>query len=692
MSAEKSLLISADFGIENYLAKDSRILYDIVFSTKHIGRVIDFFMYESSSFFSNTDESSDVEQRFRQIMELAIFNGWRNYRTDEKPKCIEMEVGWDTDKLILSVTASFNSQLNPIDLSKNYEINEQTDITFRIRKMLSYIKDIADELVIRHCKDSGRIQIISSLSKTKSSEKKYDYVDVTVETLLPSKGKKISRLEHLANANVDQFNKDSINQDAKAFPQLLVNNTAEKPVDLSQEDWLKHVQGQSEAQENNTIRIKGVTDTQKDEIVKISSSSESNESEVVVKSDTGLLSLDEALNIGGSESTSTSDSKTIISGTGTTEKGILGTGLEFELEKIAKESVSDLRHELGSIEEKIVQDAFSPLFEKSIRGIYEKYLNEVNHILKMKGLDKEEEIVFSGVTPDKLEQDLDNVMISYSKKLENVNSSEDAKKIVSEMFAELQKEKGEFNKKVRQIDADQRKRELEMRTFETMMKEQVRKKDETIRQRELSLEKAKESLTNALGTISRLKSEMGNSNHADTVKKLMIAEKTLAVTKENNDKNVKRIEEIQVKWMKDSTEKAEMQKELMMKQKQLGDLQNRLNNALNSKGADRAAEASQKTIDTLKLQLKQLQEKLTSANAAAAKAAQQATQDAKKSANKGDDNEFKHKYDQANKMLKATKDENEKLKKKSDDLRLAETQLKVEIGKLQAQIKSLLKK
>lgn len=698
MSAEKATIISADFGIESLLSKNSKILYDSVYSTRHIGRVIDFFLYENQLFYKDNTNSVEIEHKMRSVLELSTFNAWRNYRSNETVKCVDFEVGADQDKLIISITSSFNSELVGIDIS-NTQLQESTltEEVNRIRFFHKVLNENSDKMIVRYNKVAGRMQCVYFFYKNNSSlnkEKKYQFFEVSPETLMPAKEINNSQQEHLATANVDAFNKDAINSQKSTMPNLslVANLETNKPVDLNGVDWLAHVQGQGQSVDNDEIRIKGVTENRKDEKLKISGGSDQSQDDTkVFKSDTGLISLDDELNL-GADNNAADTSKTVISTRENASDVQLGSQIEQDLEKIAKEVIVDLRHELGSVDSNIVQEQYSEIFNKASAIIFEKYLSEVKHILKIKGLDQDNNIVISGVSSEDLDKKLDEVIIGYSKKIDNLSNGADAKELVKEMFAELQKEKGEFNKKVREYESDQKKRELAFKTLETTLKEQLRRKDEALKQKDLSLEKAKESLTNALGTIGRLKSEGTNSDQAETLKKLMVAEKMLAVTKESNDKNAKRLEEVQAKWMKESSERAALAKELAMKQKQIGDLQNRLNNALSNKEADRAAEANQKVIDGFKLQIKQLQEKVQIANAAAAKATQQAAQDSKKVVNKADDNEFKHKYDQASKLLKATKEDNEKLKKKADDLRLSETQLKVEIGKLQAQIKSLLKK
>ncbi len=658
MSAvEKTTIMSADFGIEDMLSKESRVLFETVFSTRHIGRVIDFFMFESQVYFKTFKDSAEMEQKFRQILEMGIFNVWRNYRKTETVKSIELEVGWDKDNLYIGITGSFEPGLKGLNLSEAEDANLDS---LRVRSMLKIIQGLSDEFIIRQNSISGRIQVIAGLQSNPTTEKLFQYVTVDPESLMPARNVKMITPEALADANIAGFVQDS--NGAKQEP------TSELTGNLSGEDWLVNVQAKNQMDENENVRIAGVTDIQNDA----------------------------ALNIGGSSALASTDEQIKVRGARDSADGSLDSECEQNLETIAKEVIQELRTELSEVEPSLVQDQFNEIFIEGSRAVFDRYAAEIKHIIKMQGLNGgSSKMELQGINSneaDQADKAMNDVMQSYTKRLEGVTNAGDAKEVVREMFAELQKEKGEFNRKMRAFESDQKKRELELKTIEQTLKEQLRRKDETLRQKELSAVKTKEALTNALRTISRLKTESSSSDKGELMKKLMVSEKLLSVTKESNEKNVKRLEDIQQRWIKESNERASLSKELAMKEKQIADLQNRLNNVISNKGADRLAEANQKTMDSLKSQIKQLQEKLAAANAAVAKAAQAATQDNKKAVNQSADNESKHKLEQTNKILKVMKDDNEKLKKKSEELRMSETKLKVEVGKLQAQIKALLKK
>ncbi|MBI3555156.1 MAG: hypothetical protein HY074_02690, partial [Deltaproteobacteria bacterium] len=148
------------FGVEELLASDAQVYFENIFSTRHIGRVVDFMLFQCQPFIQAAGDPADAEYRFRHMIELAIFNAWVNYREGERSKCVELEFGWDKQRLIISAThiaaagvGGFVPGGEPAD-----------EISGRMQKMLAQVQQLADGLIVRHDPVSGRIQAIAFLA------------------------------------------------------------------------------------------------------------------------------------------------------------------------------------------------------------------------------------------------------------------------------------------------------------------------------------------------------------------------------------------------------------------------------------------------------------------------------------------------------------------------------------------------
>src|SRR4051812_32309405 len=60
------------FGMEELLGVNARSLFENLFSTRHLGRVLDFFLFESRAFVDGSSDPVGIEYRVRQILELGV--------------------------------------------------------------------------------------------------------------------------------------------------------------------------------------------------------------------------------------------------------------------------------------------------------------------------------------------------------------------------------------------------------------------------------------------------------------------------------------------------------------------------------------------------------------------------------------------------------------------------------------------
>src|SRR5690349_18779066 len=105
MSAEKILQSRHDefLGVESLLKPEARIVYETLFNMRHAGRVIDLILHEARDFLARSPAPEEAAARVRHCLELAVMSAWVNYRGGEQSRSLEIEAGWDDERLVISV-------------------------------------------------------------------------------------------------------------------------------------------------------------------------------------------------------------------------------------------------------------------------------------------------------------------------------------------------------------------------------------------------------------------------------------------------------------------------------------------------------------------------------------------------------------------------------------------------------------
>ncbi len=693
MSDMKAIALKTDFGIEDLLKAKSRVIFENIFSTRHIGRVMDFFLFEAQPFFKSAGDMGFFEYRFRHALELGIFNAWSNYRRDEAVKCVEVEVGWDESRLVLAFTHSVDAGVTGFAPGST----PSNETAARMQKMLEQIQQLCDGLLVRYSPQSGRVQVIAFLSAAEAAAKEEpEFFEVTPASIGKTRGEAASAVpEPLSEGKVDAFLADE-KQDGMprkrprgaVAPAAGESETTVSGVDLTEQDWLTRVAGEH-AEAEGATKVGGVKDQTPEELVKLKSDERADEDSKVVISGEAEPDVDEAETLKKVEENVQLISDSIRS-------DIVAAFPDFAIDKYkefyrkATETISS--NYINTIQNlkqvhKIELEAKVKLYKERVQALSAR-IDE----LRLKAgedpsIDREgdaapiEEIATDG--------DFDSIISEYSRALEGGDVPDAAKTWARSLIDGMKKERGEFSHRVKEFEARARKLEFDFKGKETGLKELLRVKDELLKQRELSLEKTKESLGNTLGTLEKMRAMEKISDKGELAGKLMTAEKMLSFANENAERASKKLEETHQKWMAELNARAVFQKEVSSKGRQVEDLQRKLEVALRSKGESGKAggDVSQRVIETLKGQNRLLQDKLTAANANIAKA-NAMSMEAKRTGVAGGDAESRYKLEQSSKLIRALKEEADRFHKKYDETRMSETKLRVEIARLQVQLKA----
>ncbi len=782
MIEANQIVRQSKFGIEELLRANARVLYEYFFSTRHVGRVLDFLFYEAKDALAAVDDGEVLEYRVRQILETSIFNGFANYRTGEKSKCIEIEYGWDDVRMITS--AVFWVEQTCAGFMPGEKPND--GVAGRIQKFIENISTLADEVVVRFDPRSGRFQIvgiINTAGNDVATKKAIDYVDVSA--LSPSEDGNSTHStqtaastvqpEALSAADIKDFTEDEKKferergrlthvKEAEEEKQAVIEarvheleerkrkkamldrrstgSTVEDPEIISRErrshenladlefrDREKPSKGTAfsfvehlEKQANDQIETKKrtalgerdrqlIADTSSD-VIRVrggGSESEQDGPEVVLK--TERLSTDEeAVSVGAIDRINTRDDFLTVKNLSidlskAPVESPLSEKENEDVEEVLQLLLKAVRAELVVVLGDMPEDRFEEIFRTISIRLRETFLQGIHHITRVRNIQlvtkirhyKEQLSLMSG-NLESVKAQLEEAKATVKETPVATDSgptNQTGQAMSKGLLQDVVREKAALNEKVRQIDDHLRKREFDFRTLEASMVEQIRLKDEGVKQKQFAVEKMKEMMTTMMENLERYKKLVATSvSEAEMKMKFAASEKLLASAKESNEKLTKRTDELQKKWSEEFTARSQAQEELSRTKRHFEEFQRRTSEAsLKSVDTRELAEVTTardraiKQGEELRRQNKELQEKLNALMGSGSKVAAGKQPGAAK-AGETTDAESRHKLEHAAKLNKALQEELSRQKKRFDDLKLEETKLRVEVAKLQNQLKN----
>lgn len=731
MSDAAKALARPAFGVEGLLEKGSKSFFERLFTTRHMGRVIDFFLFEAAGFLDRTPNSTELEKRIRSSFEMLVFASWAYFRKNEVSKWIELEVGWDKGKFVLSVVSYIETGLKGI--FPNDETQPNTEAARAIRAFLSEVQKFSNGLMVRYHPKSGRVQFIVIFLPNLAGNFKTEYLDLTeasseqIALLTPMRDAPTA----LAAARLPQF----LASEAEAGtpkdlpPPAEPEDTFAAEIAKISEDLVR-IRGRAQKEDGDEKTVGG-GDKKNADIMRIQGSKEHIKDEIIRVKGFGV-GKEKGTKVGGGSSSV--DGQTTVDANGeelpAEQHSVAGGKSEQEeVDESVQLVMNAMRGDLTDVTKGMNEDEFQEMYRKIAENVRENYSQTLHHLLRMRSISAVSKVKALKTELDEAQQKIaqlqqDPVLEAAAKPVKaSVLSKEiegqDGKfqDVVSKFkgavetgkipaaaqewakgfMEEMLKERGQFNDRVREVERFLRKKEHDYKVQVTSFQEQLRLKEEDVKQREFALKKTKESLSAAMATLERIKSQtQSKSDQASLNHKLYTAEKLLAVAKENNERITKRLEESQARWNAEFSSRSAAQQDLSKANRQIEELKKQVSQADPSKtAADTAAriqnfkdsEANNKLVETLKKQNKELQSKLTAAtNKGAASAAAAAKN--KGGSSEADVSQLKFKLEHSNKVIKSMKDELDRYKKRFDELKLAETKLKVEVSKLQSQVKT----
>ncbi|MGE4233873.1 MAG: hypothetical protein AB7F43_11140 [Bacteriovoracia bacterium] len=664
---------TSDFHIEQLLKEDGQLIYENLFSTKHLGRVLDFVVFEISSNQSYLNEG-ELEYRLREVLQLCFFNGWNSYRDGESTKCIQVEVGWDSERIIVYASHLVNMGLKNILGEGESNLQDVSASEFKVREMVQKIQAYSDGIVVRHETHLGKFNLICFLDRQRRESPTAEYIEFQSE-------KDFSGASQGEATKRKLVPKTLADKDLQGFTEgekiAIQSSESEKPT--LDKGWLRGIMAKitsrkDEGEESQTPEEPSYLSPQ----LVINEKKEGEGEELAV--DQGWLQ-----NIMGRvrkkpeshENKVLDDERILVEGSGE-------TGLEVDNEKISvaggTEHITDEANLVKGSGEQVQDEELlrikgtgeqeqddETLF---IKGSRENAQNEDTLVIKGgRQKPQDEQVVLIRGWQEKNEENevrFSNSMKHYQQDIVEGKVHDSAKAWAESLMQDIVKDRAALNELTKENIKYVKKKELEFDTEIKALKEKLRQKEEELQKSYSSLEHSKKMLSIMSSKIDQ------NSPDANRVQT-------------SNDPSKQ--EEMYKKLLKTSKERYERSEE------RLSDMHRKLNAEIIAK------QALQQDLTKQKQHVEVITRRFTELKEQFAKKGAQAQQEAKGQAgaqnqekkSKFNEGELKHKLDQANRLIALLRDDIAKQKKRFDDLKLNEANLKVEVSKLQRQLKELAK-
>lgn len=743
------------FEIEKALDRKARVYFEKIFSTRHVGRVIDFMLFQAREFLEASGESAaQAEHRLRQVVELAIFNGWTNYRKGDARKCIEIEFGWDKKRLV--VVVAFYAENGVGGFLPRAKHKPQNLASARMAKMFAHIQSNSDGLIVRHEQQSGRIETIAFIALDEAEHVK-EPILVEVKELQADAAPAADDAgvpQSLSKGELEGFEDGDV-----AAPAFVAKS---KPADDDEGKTQRGPADLGAVKETSTLVASPGGEKIESKILsgKVQSTPKRDETEMRVKGgmasdvDQTVMrvktlaspgkSNEEMLKISDhAQETVSGDQAKLVLGTGGGPSGTEATGREKELleqvellksevhalksghaataDPTATAFLRDLSSSSAVVEKNSTADDKTdtengvddsmPTRREQLLIEQGKVLQEQIHKLrdeKQKLLDalvaeksRAKSAVVASPSSDAAKQPtIDDD--SYSRELKRYQNALDKGEVpdaaqtwARDLMALVLRERAELRNRTKEIDALLRRREHEFKTKEIALGEQVKMLEAQLKQRDMALEKSKETQSSLSETLGKLKAESaGDQGKFELARRLVTTERSLATEKESLDRLQKRADELQRKAVEDAAQRNALLSENTKLKKQVEEAQRR--SAQQAQGEESKGptaelhtlieqrDKAQRLAEELKRQIRELQTKLAAATPVG-KVSQTQVKDGKVLSIQTEV-ELKHKLEITERLVKNQKEELDRSKKRFDELKTAESKLKLEVNKLHAEL------
>jgi hypothetical protein len=629
------------FGIAGLLGEECHIFYDNLFTTRHVGRISDLLS-------ARLKRAGPDELRLRAMILFSVFEAYRTKAKVDPRSPMTVEVGIDAEKIAVGVGFRLPLGIKTEGIPDRIESGEPEG---PFEELIFDLDSQADQVVLRLQPKTGRIELVALMGIVGK-------MDATA--LSEKKPVEVVSFDEPQEAPTAKFYIQLGDMD---YPQLLRDDAPGKNL-----PGISTGRVLAKTATEEVIRISGTTQKIKDDIIKIAGSGSAETQDQTVFKVSGTEGYIEKIKelearIAELEEDAGDDGDS----EGVTER----VGGLFKKVWPFRKSEADEPSEEEKKEEAQDADDEEPVAEASDEG--EEDSNEEQEEAKessAKKKSKNESDDESKKQADATESAANNLIVEISggrldrtlakaqKEATEIAKDSRAKKWVDGLMEELVQEKSRLHEMAKKLNQSIRQKEFSFRNQLQGMQEELRRRDDMIKQKNSALSRTKDQLAQANINMERVKSSTSSSgDDAHYKQKYTLNQKVLETVKNENELLRKKNDEIKLKLD---------QLSVKTRGPSFQDLQ-----AMQQK-----AERLQRQLEEFKRSNAALNEKVNELQSA-------------KKAKAGDPDDLKKRLDASVKIATIAQKESDQLRLRVEELQVEDGRLKKELEKAYADLKAL---
>ncbi len=592
------------FGVAGLLSEEAKVYYNSLFSTRHVGRVSDLIA-------ANLRGAGLDELRVRSLVLFSTFEVFRSQveaaaqASDLRlPEPLVIECGVDDDKIAVGVSFIMPEGGFPTfkGLAERIGSGKATGI---FEELLVELYNKSDRLVVRGQKGTRRVELVALLGIPGQMDEaalaeKAPVAIVTIADGFSGDSPKPASYIELGDLDYPELLKDSppgVNAPAVSAGAALVLGVSEIEESVrvrgkTDSDTTVNRIGGAKAEEESVVRIKGGgAETTDQSVIRVSGGN----TEVADRSEMRVVSGNDSVRVMELEiQIRELEEKLRRQQTQGQAQGVEGEGDESAA-TTPKEKIQDILKKVKRVwpfsrknddedededddsdesddEDNDSDDATASGEAESSDEDEEEEVVVTKKGKKKKVVVEEEEAPLEATTSaassaafgetdaatraiiaefqtEKLDQTLEKAQ-KEAAEIKAEMGSPRAKRWVDGLMQELVQEKARLHEASKKLNSTMRSRELEFRNREASLTEELRRRDEMIRQKTNALNRAKDQVTQVTIAAERNKSSKGSGGEDGHFKqKYGLSQKMLTSAKEENQSLQEKISELKNQLM-----------------------------------------------------------------------------------------------------------------------------------------------
>ncbi|MBL7716022.1 MAG: hypothetical protein JNL01_11210 [Bdellovibrionales bacterium] len=503
------------FGVAGLLGEECRVFYQPISGYSSIGRISDLMSAKLRS-------AAPDEYKFRLSILNAIFSIPKSVPSQQS---VSIEIGIDREKIAIGVSWVLpkGSKVEIAKLKDRLVTQAPAD---DFEKMLFLATKDSHSFVIRYQQKYRRLELVCLLPFEWDTEAVFDAVEIPDEAEATPKAFSYTELGDLDTKKLlAPEGKASISdpdlQELVVGRDIQEAGSRQEVIDSSSEEKKAKAEISGKIQREFVSKIEGAT----------------QEEEVIHRISGGFLSK-------------------VTRGIGGFLSKIFGFGKKSELPELSPLVPVESQPQAPSPQEVPFEPVAptEPPVEQSAADVAGVTITDQTQGEPTDALPTDPTIVDLTSNQQILEQVREMAELDLTKTEEIMKeirediSSPDTKKLFDESMKELLAERAKMKEFSKSMNNMIKQMDLEFQGRETALKEQVRAKDELLRQRQLLISRSKEQLTSAAIEIERMKSLVKNRGDSAMLKdKVMQLNNELNVAREQNVRMLQKIDEFKTR-------------------------------------------------------------------------------------------------------------------------------------------------